>query len=154
MLEYSVFEKDAKCGTVQAEADGLYWRVRARCEVETGQPRRLYARNGEQTLNLGVLMPEGDDWVLEKRVSARTFCFTEDTEISFDENGWLPFSGELMGCPVENAKRRGDRVAFPFEAEMPLPVMQLFCFLTPESVEGQPCLVLDLSKIENKNEAL
>lgn len=98
-------------------------------------------------LCLGVLMPEGEDCVLHKRISARTFCFTEETEISFEKNGWVPFSGEILGMRVEGAKKNGERIAFSYEAEKPVPVLPLFCFLKPMIIGGEFCLVLNLREI-------
>lgn len=150
MFEYDIFANGSKCGTACAEADGLYWNIEAQSRAGLREPRRLYAKNGSGRLLLGVLIPEGDTAKLKKRVSARTFSFTDDTEITFDESEWSPFSGEVAGYRVQNARRNKDRIAFPFETEMPLPVLSLFCFLKPEVVEGRMSLVLDLRDLEQK----
>ena len=150
MFCYTIFENGSKCGTASAEPDGLYWNVCAQSRAGLASPRRLYAKNAGGTLLLGVLIPEGDTAKLRKRVSARTFSFTDDTEITFGESEWAPFSGEIAGCRVQNARRNKDRIAFAFETEMPLPVLSLFCFLKPEIVEGKMSLVLNLHDLEQK----
>lgn len=150
MFLYTVFDGETACGTARAEPDGLYWQISARCSPPGDALRRLYARSGEDVLCLGVLMPAGESCVLDKRISARTFCFTEGTEISFDGDVWLPFSGEIFGMRIKGAKKNGERIAFPYEAEMPIPVLPLFCFLKPTRIDGKPCLVLNLGEIKEQ----
>lgn len=54
-------------GTVELRREGLYIRIVCRCRVADGQIHRLYTE-GE---NLGVLIPDRGELVLETKVAAK-----------------------------------------------------------------------------------
>ena len=67
-------------GRVMMHREGLYCRISCRCHKYDEEIRRLYA-GGEK---IGVLIPEGDELVLETRVAAKRL--KECCTFSLDEN--------------------------------------------------------------------
>ena len=58
-------------GKVQVIAQGLYVRIICRCQIEGSQVYRLFAISGSHQENLGVLVPDGDGFLLDKRIPAK-----------------------------------------------------------------------------------
>ena len=54
-------------GRVEVRREGLYWRISCRCRRNDDEIHRLYA-GGEK---IGVLIPEGEELVLETKVAAK-----------------------------------------------------------------------------------
>lgn len=68
---YEVFWGHEPVGKVQLMQKGLYCRVLCRCRLPEDQVLRLYAvQNGKQE-NLGVLVPEGEGFFLDKMIPAK-----------------------------------------------------------------------------------
>ena len=132
-MEYTVLDCGAAVGSASAERRGLYWNIAAECRMETDRIVRLYAHDGEKSVRLGVLMPEGGALRLERRLAADAFSFTPQTRVTTSpdaepaapdrpaekkaaetaaepeqtaEAAWEPFSGRILDCPVENARLR------------------------------------------------
>ena len=58
-------------GKVQLIRQGLYYRVICRCRCSDDQVRRLYAVWNDSRENLGVLVPEEDGFLLDRRIPAK-----------------------------------------------------------------------------------
>lgn len=68
---YKVYLRDQDVGKVQIIQQGLYFRVVCRCLLPDSQIYRLYAVSGEKQDSLGVVIPEGDGWILDKKIPAK-----------------------------------------------------------------------------------
>lgn len=165
-MEYTVFDCGAAVGIASAEKQGLYWRIRAECRMETESIVRLYAHDGEKSVRLGVLMPENGALRLERRIAADAVSFTPQTRITTSpdaetpeppvekkaaaqaaaepertaEAAWELFSGRILDCLVENALLRrtenGAELSMDYEPGREFTLMPLFCFCTLEEQDG------------------
>ena len=81
-LNYAIRKEQTVIGSACAERQGLYWRVTAEAAAEPDCIVRLYAHDGENSMNLGVLMPEAGRLRLSRRIPASAFSFTPDTRIT------------------------------------------------------------------------
>lgn len=58
-------------GQVEVEPDGLYSHVRCRCSLPLGTIGRLWLYGENTRLNLGVLLPGQEGFILERRIPAK-----------------------------------------------------------------------------------
>ena len=68
---FEVYQGNRIAGKVQLIPQGLYVRVICRCRIEGEQVYRLFAVSGDHRENLGVPVPEGDGFLLDKRIPAK-----------------------------------------------------------------------------------
>ena len=125
-MEYPVMVKGKPVGNCFVEEQGLYWKLDCRCKLFSDTVERLYC----ETVRLGVLLRDGDELVLQKRLSKSGFpqfpptggIFTvepvEQLEI---------WQGELWGHSLSGI-RVGNRLLVPYEETKPCPCEALFCF--------------------------
>lgn len=70
---YDIFRGGEKIGKAQIKREGLYYRFRCCCLL-TGQViYRLTVTCGDKTENLGILIPDGDSFRLEKKLPVSRF---------------------------------------------------------------------------------
>ena len=70
-MDYEVFFGKDKAGKVQVLREGLYYRFFCRCQLSGDVVCRLLVRCGEKQENLGVVVPMGDGFGLEKKVPVK-----------------------------------------------------------------------------------
>lgn len=70
-MEYEAYLGDHIAGKVRLTKEGLYYRVLCRCSLPQNVVYRLYGICGEERENLGVLMPDGDGLLLERKIPAK-----------------------------------------------------------------------------------
>ena len=70
---YDIFRGNEKIGKAQVKREGLYYCFRCVCSLTGGVICRLTATCGERMENLGVLLPDGDEFRLEKRLPVSRF---------------------------------------------------------------------------------
>ncbi len=58
-------------GSAQVWREGLYYRFDCRCTLSGEMVYRLVARCGEQTVHLGIPVPEGNRFVLRTRIPVK-----------------------------------------------------------------------------------
>lgn len=68
---YEVYFGSELAGKVQLLRQGLYYRVICRCRISGDQVYRLYAVLKDKRENLGVLVPEGDSFFLDKKIPVK-----------------------------------------------------------------------------------
>ena len=125
-MEYPVIEKRKNVGICHVEEQGLYWKLDCRCSLFSDRVERLYSG----TVRLGVLLRDGDQLVLQKRLSKSSFPQLLPTSGVFTvEPVEQPdlWHGELWGHSLSGI-RVGDRLLFPYEETKPCPCEALFCF--------------------------
>jgi len=70
-MDYEVFFGKDKAGKVQVLREGLYYRFICRCRISGEVVCRLVVRCGENQENLGVVVPVGDGFGLDKRIPVK-----------------------------------------------------------------------------------
>lgn len=71
LLEYEVLFGKDRAGKVQVTREGLYYRFLCRCRLSGDVVCRLAVRCGQREENLGVVVPVGDGFGLDKRIPAK-----------------------------------------------------------------------------------
>ena len=70
---YDILRGGEKIGKAQVKQEGLYYRFRCVCSLTGEVIYRLIVTCGEKTENLGILIPDGDSFRLEKRLPVSRF---------------------------------------------------------------------------------
>ena len=70
MKEYPVFLNKKCVGNAAVRQEGLYCRILCRCDIFADGFVRLYVSDGETTRNLGILVPDGESFVVDTRIRA------------------------------------------------------------------------------------
>ena len=65
---YEVYLGNKQVGKVQIIQQGLYRRVICRCRMQDTGIYRLYAVFGGRQENIGVIVPDGEGWILDKKI--------------------------------------------------------------------------------------
>ena len=71
--QYPVTYKSREVGIAIVEKEGLYNRIRIDCKLPSGSVERAYAYAGENKIPLGICMPRGDRFCVDKRIAASKF---------------------------------------------------------------------------------
>ena len=106
-MDFPAMLGEKPVGKVQVLREGLYWRVICRCQL-TGQVIfRLAAVTAEKREYIGVVVPMGKGFGLDRRISARSFD-PEDAEFQLspkvEEGPFLPISPEEPFHYIEKLK--------------------------------------------------
>lgn len=70
---YDIFRAGEKIGKAQVRREGLYYRFRCSCALTGEVIYRLTATCGGKTENLGIPIPDGDSFRLEKKLPVSRF---------------------------------------------------------------------------------
>ena len=70
-MEYAVIMGKEQAGRVQVQREGLYYRFCCRCRLSGDVVCRLAVRCGDREESLGVLVPTGDCFGLDKRIPVK-----------------------------------------------------------------------------------
>ena len=136
-MEFSVVSGGTACGTLTAEHDGLYWRIRAHCRAMPGVVR-LYgcAPDGSRRL-FGVLRPESGALCLHRKVSASALPLTDEWRFTTDEREPVVVGG--VAVPNGKIERQGSvrRLYAPYDAQTPFCLMEYVCFFTLTQRDGR-----------------
>ena len=68
---YQVYDENVVVGKVQIIRQGLYYQIICRCSPGDDMVRRLYADQDGTRENLGVLVPEGDGFLLDRKIPVK-----------------------------------------------------------------------------------
>ncbi len=68
---YKIMLGDCCAGTAQVSREGLYYRIQCRCQLSGEVMYKIMASFGETQIDLGICVPKGDKFVLEKRIPAK-----------------------------------------------------------------------------------
>lgn len=69
--QYPVLLNGQPCGKVTVNRQGLYYRIRCRCQIPSQDICRLQAVSGTRRENLGVLVPAEDGFGLDTRIPVK-----------------------------------------------------------------------------------
>lgn len=70
---YSVFQNEKVIGEVDVSRQGLYYRFFCRCNYHGDNFCRLMIQLGDTEVSLGIMVPEGPEFILEKRLPVKKF---------------------------------------------------------------------------------
>ena len=97
---YEVFFGKEVAGKVQLLRQGLYYRVICRCHIPGDQVYRLYVVQGGQRENLGVVVPDGDGFLLDKKIPVKRIG--DEIPRFILSSGGSPLPGKFIPiCPEE-----------------------------------------------------
>ena len=162
MDTYPICHENKTVGTVTLVPEGNRIRAEARCRgTEQGVFRAfLLCRQGE--LPLGVLMPEGGELRLCRRIPLREIesrggvCGAQVRLSYAFQESWQHLGGSRFhqyggeGQSWEGAvwRREGERtlLALPFDPARPFPLVRLFCFARIMTVCRRRCAVFCFDK--------
>lgn len=68
---YEVYYGGTPAGKIQLLRQGLYVRLICRCQLPTQEVCRLFVDFGDRRESLGVVVPEGDGFLLDKKIPAK-----------------------------------------------------------------------------------
>ena len=90
---------DKSVGTADVQQEGLYYRIRCRCNISKAEPCRVLVRCGQQEESLGILVPMGEDFCLDTRIPMKKLgggqlSFLVAPKRQMDEGIFVPLSPE------------------------------------------------------------
>ena len=125
-MDIPIVREGKTIGNCVLEPCGLYWQVRARCELLSERVERLYCG----ARRLGVLEREENALVLRRQVSRASFPELPPKNgvmtLSPTEEA-VPWSGAVLGYSLTGF-RKGEFLLFPYASDQPCPCEPLFCF--------------------------
>ena len=71
--KYPVTFKNREVGIAVVEKEGLYNHIRIDCKLPSGSVERAFAYAGENKIPLGICMPRGDRFCVDKRIATSKF---------------------------------------------------------------------------------
>lgn len=71
MTVFPIFDDKTQVGKAFVSQEGLYMLIQCRCIPLCRKPRRLFMQAGENTIPLGLCVPDGDEMSLLKRVPVK-----------------------------------------------------------------------------------
>ena len=162
MERYSLYRGEERWGEVSVRREGLYLRFGAVCPPAGKGVWRLFLQGEKGELPLGVLVPEGGQLRLCRRLSCQeaesvgAFCRGEIRTGKM--GGWeslpggtLPRWQEQLGKRDGLLWRREGRLQYlaaPFSPEKPFPLEELFCLATVSTVEGKQCVIYAFDDVQ------
>lgn len=121
---WTIYQDGQAVGTGRIRREGLYLCFDCRCQPKTKDLTEVHLQLGTQSLNLGVLVPEGGAFVLRTRVAARRLPQGQPELMLIPrqdrQEKWTPLvPGMRVSClpELENARfvRRGGTPGLVFE---------------------------------------
>lgn len=71
MDTYQITMRDKPVGKAQVSREGLYYRIRCRCDLSGETVCRILVRCGSREENLGILVPQDGAFALETRIPVK-----------------------------------------------------------------------------------
>ncbi len=161
--KYPIYDGKEQAGELEVSPWGGYLRFRALCRSRRKGVFRLVAECGGRLLPLGVMMPSGSGFGLERRYSPAALrsmgleridrCrLAQDWEGGWQEEGSperlfrdpaLRELGRALGREGVLTRREGEAVllAVPLDRGRPFAAMSIFCFGVPAAINGRNWLV-------------
>ena len=126
--QYPITVAGKTWGTVQVEQKGLYLHIFCRCEISGDVMYQLLLRQQERVEDLGVLVPQGGSYVLQKRIPAK------------------PWAQESMTFSLKPRHERMAGQFIPIRADAPVACLAQLTRAVMAQREGQVGLSLEVEK--------
>jgi len=106
---FQVYLGTNSVGKVQVTRLGLYYRIVCRCQIDGDMVYRLYAVTGNIRENIGVVVPDGDGFILEKKIPVKRIGDAEvqyilSTGAGIDRGTFVPIRPEEPFAYIERLK--------------------------------------------------
>lgn len=162
-MEYPLYLEDKTIGVLRAENDGLRLRVSADCPCRSGL-WRVFAMSGQDSLALGVLVPEGDRMTAAKTWTLSSLGSFEPESISHgvvaqgsEPQGWVRvrepaavFSDPVLRNAADGIKELwtkplgdGRLIAVPWQPGCAFPMTAAFALCRVQAINGRCFAVLE-----------
>ncbi|MBQ1264819.1 MAG: hypothetical protein IIY04_05305 [Oscillospiraceae bacterium] len=150
-MDVAIMHEGMRVGTAQISQEGLYWNVDCACIIDSKDVHRLWAHTKKDAVRLGVLMPEGLQLRLTKRLPVSAVCFTEECVITTEQSQLPPFCGKVGDYEIEDAyllENDGKRtLCIPYRNEAFL-LMEYICFFRLEHHGGRRFWMAELDETD------
>lgn len=111
---YDVFRGEEKIGKAEVRREGLYYRFQCFCDLTGEVLYRLTVTCGDKTENLGIPVPDGVEFVLQKRLPVCRFpsgipefrAVPKHAPLAQD---WVPISPEIPSHYIERLEQAVSR---------------------------------------------
>ena len=100
---YQVFDKETCVGSAQIQKEGLYYRICCNCKISTEGIHRIEVCDGENTIDLGICVPEGNQFALISRIPIKKLK-AENCRFALVKQGKKPTERSRREVPVEAGK--------------------------------------------------
>lgn len=147
-MRLPVYRGGKSVGTLEAEREGLYWRLSAVCGGEALE--RLWLHTASHRRCLGPLTPENGLLICRGRVSCAELGGEAITHavVQAVSSRWKPLEDLRIGTRMyEGALGDGMRVAIPWDPEEAFPLPGAFCLCSVERMEGRWYVTLNPAAI-------
>ncbi len=144
---------DLPCGQAEIVETGLYVKITCTAKFQEERVMRVYVLGEEGHYCLGVLMPQGEDWGLERVIPRSTWEHWADKPLVVStkvplrkktenpQEMWSPWEGPLFHWNHVRGLTRMENgvqvVAIPYDIGLPLDQVEIFAQLTPCRIGGQ-----------------
>jgi len=108
---HSVYCNQQEIGQVDVSRQGLYYRFSGRCKYHGDNFCRLMIRSGDVTHSLGVMVPEGPEFTMEKQLPVKQFgnekpyFYVPSREADTSQGKFVPISQEEPFAYLTKLKR-------------------------------------------------
>lgn len=65
---YQIFDDETCVGSAEIQQEGLYYRICCNCKISVEGIHRIEVCDGENTTDLGICVPQGDQFTLMSRI--------------------------------------------------------------------------------------
>ena len=125
--QYPILVAGKQWGSVEVEPKGLYLHIFCRCQIQGDIMYQLMLRQSDRVEDLGVLVPEGESYVLRKRIPVKSLeqgnlsFFLKPRHLPMD-SGFVPIRADTpVSCLSQLTHaifaRRGQQVGLVLEVE-------------------------------------
>lgn len=135
---YAVMYRGEQVGKLQMQKQGLYCRIQCRCQLPGDDIYRLKMLTGDDSTHIGVLVPEGDGFLLDKKIPAKripsgelSFVVRGSREAEVREPEKMPEKPEEapeetpVETPEETPEKKPEETEFvPICEEEPFPALE------------------------------
>jgi hypothetical protein len=155
---YEIWDGETPAGELEILPQGGYLRFRALCRAEGRALKRLAAECAGRTVPLGVLVPGGSGWALDRRFSPAELrslglAAVDRCVVLSAEGDWQPEEaperllrdGQLQtlcrGLRGALVRTRAGETELAAPLTEPFPLLPLFCLGSFRRISGRPYLV-------------
>ena len=159
--KYGIYEGERNIGELEVSQSGGYLRFRACCRSNARGVLRLVAETPDKRqVPLGVLVPNGSAWALDRkfspaalrdmRLSELTLCrITGGENWCMEPKAWClvndaELQKQLQRCKTAMTRRVGEDILLALPLEIPFYPMSIFCFGEPQCIAGKTWLVFHI----------
>lgn len=162
-MEYPLYLEDKTIGVLRAENDGLRLRVSADCPCRNGL-WRAFAMSGQDSLALGVLVPEGDRMTAARTCTLSSLGSFDPESISYgivtqgsEPQGWVRvhepaavFADQVLKNAAAGVTelwtkplKDGRLIAVPWQPGCSFPMTAVFTLCRVQAINGRCFAVLE-----------